>query len=181
MWKFLFHNFTKCCIVQQLPAPGYIHALCILDMLSLLITKLALTISFLPFRCSSFHAYITCAIYKYEILVHSPSLPVWSQGMTGVHTPHWGFSSQKMAYGQTDRCSQQKVYNRSAIGAHLLLCAGPPPRLSSSYTRRGSATHPCFTSAQHPLLSHIIQLPPHSAFMAHWAKLMLRDSPGRAY
>ncbi len=89
MWKLLFLNFTKCCIVQQLPAPGYIYALCILDMLSLLTIKLALTISFLPFRCCSFHAYITWAAYKYEILVHSPSLPVWSQGMTGVHTPHW--------------------------------------------------------------------------------------------
>lgn len=81
MWKFLFHNFTKCCIVQQLPAPGYMHAVAtgILDML---IIQLALTISFLPFGCSSFllHpkgyfyaillfvcCYITWAAYKYEI------------------------------------------------------------------------------------------------------------------
>lgn len=67
MGKFLFHNFSKCCLVQQLPGSGYIRAVAgatgILDMLSLLIIQLALTINFLPFSCSGFHAYITwCSI-----------------------------------------------------------------------------------------------------------------------
>lgn len=140
--------------------------------------QLALTIRFLPF----INAYITWVAYEYQILVHSPSLPVSSQGMTGVHTPHWqGLLLSKCGiWTNWQMFPTESLQPESTIGAHLLLCAGPPPRLSSSYTRRGSATHPCLTSAQHPLLSHINQLPLHSAFTTHWAKLMLRDSPGRA-
>lgn len=117
-----------------------------------LLIQLTLTISFLPFSCSNFNANITWAAYEYQILVCAHTVHhflshhrEWQ--VSTLHTD-WGFSSQNVAYGQTDRCSQQKVYNLRAPLGPICCCARVLPLGSPHLTPEEALPH---TPASPPL------------------------------
>lgn len=148
---------------------------------NLLIIQLALTINFLPFSCSGFHAYITwCSIQIWKTGAQSITSCLITGNDRCPHSTLTGASPLKMWHMDklTDVPNRKFTTWERHWGPSVAVCGSSPSALLILHQKRLRHTPLPHLRSASP--AFIIQLPPHSAFMTHWAKLMLRDSPGRA-